>query len=79
WDLPECFAWVQKSGNIDTHELLKTFNCGIGMVLVIDSLNFDGIQEMLTLMHQPFYNIGTLKPSLSDKSDVAYIGQLGYL
>ncbi|MFT6083584.1 MAG: phosphoribosylamine--glycine ligase/phosphoribosylformylglycinamidine cyclo-ligase, partial [Alphaproteobacteria bacterium] len=45
WDLPECFAWVQKSGNIDTHELLKTFNCGIGMVLVIDSLNFDEIQE----------------------------------
>ncbi len=35
WDRPPVFSWLQKSGGIEEAELLRTFNCGIGMVLVV--------------------------------------------
>jgi phosphoribosylformylglycinamidine cyclo-ligase len=35
WQLPALFNWLRKQGNIATEELLRTFNCGVGMVLVV--------------------------------------------
>jgi len=35
WEMPAVFQWLQKAGGIDDLELLRTFNCGIGMVLVV--------------------------------------------
>ena len=37
WDLPPVFQWLAATGGMRTSELLKTFNCGIGMVLVVSS------------------------------------------
>lgn len=34
WDLPAVFAWMAETGNIDDSEMLRSFNCGIGMVVV---------------------------------------------
>ena len=35
WELPDIFKWIQKNGNINDDEMLNTFNCGMGMVLVV--------------------------------------------
>ena len=35
WQFPPVFSWLQDSGNIDGQEMLRTFNCGIGMILVV--------------------------------------------
>ena len=35
WELPPLFYWLHKSGNIDLKELYRTFNCGIGFIIVI--------------------------------------------
>jgi phosphoribosylformylglycinamidine cyclo-ligase len=35
WELPDIFKWIQKNGNITDDEMLNTFNCGMGMVLVV--------------------------------------------
>lgn len=37
WTLPPVFNWLQQAGNIETSEMYRTFNCGVGMVLVVDS------------------------------------------
>ena len=37
WDLPPVFQWLAATGGMHTSELLKTFNCGIGMVLVVSA------------------------------------------
>jgi phosphoribosylformylglycinamidine cyclo-ligase len=36
WDLPPVFRWLAKTANMSEPELLKTFNCGIGMIAFVD-------------------------------------------
>jgi len=37
WQQPEIFNWIQTVGNVDHEEMLRTFNCGIGYVLVVSN------------------------------------------
>jgi hypothetical protein len=39
WVLPPIFKWLQNISNLSQNELLRTFNCGMGMVLVVDAQN----------------------------------------
>src|SRR5688572_7854851 len=34
WDVPPLFRWLQHSGNVPTHDMMRTFNMGIGLVVV---------------------------------------------
>ena len=36
WQRPEVFAWLQQAGNISEAEMLSTFNCGLGLLLIIN-------------------------------------------
>lgn len=35
WKIPDIFSWLQKEGNLSEEEMTRTFNCGIGAVLVV--------------------------------------------
>ena len=37
WQRPAVFDWLQDKGNVDTQEMYRTFNCGVGMVVVVDA------------------------------------------
>lgn len=47
WALPPIFNWLQDSANIDAPELLKTFNCGIGMALIVSADHIDAVSSSL--------------------------------
>ncbi len=47
WEFPGEFKWLKSAGNIEQAEMLKTFNCGIGMVLVINNLAIDNVLSLL--------------------------------
>ncbi|MEV8466329.1 phosphoribosylformylglycinamidine cyclo-ligase [Fluviibacterium sp. DFM31] len=48
WTLPDIFAWLAAEGRIEISEILKTFNAGIGMVLVVDKDQAETLQAVLT-------------------------------
>lgn len=48
WSLPPVFGWLAEAGGIDGAEMLKTFNCGIGMVLVVAPDRADAISALLS-------------------------------
>ncbi|MFT4517887.1 MAG: phosphoribosylformylglycinamidine cyclo-ligase [Halioglobus sp.] len=47
WQWPEVFQWLQASGNVETNEMYRTFNCGVGMVLCVAP---EDLAKSLTLL-----------------------------
>ena len=47
WQRPDFFSWLQDSGNITEREMLTTFNCGIGYLLIVDENDIEGAIEIL--------------------------------
>ncbi len=48
WQMPEVFQWLQKAGSVATNEMYRTFNCGVGMVLVVEQDQVASIQSVIT-------------------------------
>jgi phosphoribosylformylglycinamidine cyclo-ligase len=47
WKQPAVFDWLQEQGNIEATEMYRTFNCGIGMVAVVDAADADNSIALL--------------------------------
>ena len=47
WDTPALFDWLREMGNISPQEMYRTFNCGIGMVLVLDAADAEKALKLL--------------------------------
>ncbi len=72
WPLPPVFGWLAQEGALDQAELLKTFNAGIGMVLVVAADRADALAAELTDAGESVHRIGTV----SEGEGVRYSGQL---
>ena len=58
WDLPPVFQWLAATGGMHTSELLKTFNCGIGMVLVVSADRAAALSRHLSAEGEPVSVLG---------------------
>ncbi len=47
WRWPEVFNWLQQAGNIETREMLTTFNCGLGFLLVVEAAAAEAVADGL--------------------------------
>ena len=56
------FGWLAKAGGVAQGEMLRTFNCGIGMVLVVDAKHSNPIQTMLRASGESVVELGWLEP-----------------
>lgn len=60
WSRPAIFDWLQQAGNIDTDEMLRTFNCGIGFVLVVPADAADAVEAALHAQAEDPVRIGRI-------------------
>ncbi len=60
WELPAVFKWLQQSGNIDDEEMMRTFNCGAGMVLAIDAQQEQQCLQQLRQLGETAWVIGEI-------------------
>lgn len=60
WDVPEVFKWFGKAGDIPIDDILKTFNMGVGMVLIVKKENVSRVKELLEQASETVYEIGSL-------------------
>ena len=58
WTPPPVFQWLQEQGNIQESEMLRTFNHGIGMALLVESSQVDAITQQLQQSGEQVFNIG---------------------
>lgn len=70
WELPAVFRWLQKQGNIESSELYRTFNCGIGMVLCVSPEHHQQALDQLMQMGEQCVTLGTIEPSTSGETAV---------
>ena len=62
WPQTELFAWLQATAAISDFEMNRTFNNGIGMVVVIDAASADACAAMLRDVGETVYEIGVIAP-----------------
>ena len=60
WEMNPIFEWIATRGNISEEEMRKTFNCGIGMVLVIESKDTRETLEILSANGEKAWEIGSI-------------------
>ncbi|MFK8047862.1 MAG: phosphoribosylformylglycinamidine cyclo-ligase [Halioglobus sp.] len=60
WQWPEVFKWLQDKGNVETSEMYRTFNCGVGMVLCVEQENEDAVVAQLRESKLEAWKIGTI-------------------
>jgi len=83
--VPPVFSWLAKAGRLDDAEMLRTFNCGIGMIVVADQAGADAVVAALTDAGEQPVVIGEIGPGTGERSSakgkgdawaVAYEGRL---
>ena len=60
WALPPVFQWVMRQGGVEEREMLRTFNCGIGMVAIVPADKADEAQAILAKAGERVFRIGHL-------------------
>jgi phosphoribosylformylglycinamidine cyclo-ligase len=76
WPVPSIFKYLAKLGEIDTDELLQSFNMGVGMILVVPATSVKSVEADLKKRREKFFRIGRIERSDSGKARVAYSGAL---
>ena len=70
WDRPEIFSWLKNLGNIDEEEILKTLNCGIGLVLIVSPNDAKNIKDYLNKIDEEFFIVGEI---INNKKNISGI------
>lgn len=67
WQWPDIFQWLQIKGNVATNEMLRTFNCGVGMVVCVAAENVDSTLSCLQANNQDAWVIGEVSQSRGER------------
>ncbi|WP_395343397.1 phosphoribosylformylglycinamidine cyclo-ligase [Ningiella sp. W23] len=70
WKWPEIFSFLQSQGNVETHEMYRTFNCGVGLVLVLEDEIAHQCVKLLNELGEEAWVIGEIKPTDSSGQSV---------
>lgn len=73
WQWPEIFNFLQQQGNVEQQEMLRTFNCGVGMVAVIDEQSMNQAQQILDNIGIDSWCLGRIEKTENTKAEVKYL------
>lgn len=75
WDMPPVFGWLKQAGRLSDAEMLRTFNCGIGMVIIADKTRASEVMAALQSAGETPAIIGAVSPPTGEKSDAKGKGE----
>ncbi len=70
WQWPAVFGWLQQAGNVSRHEMYRTFNCGVGMIIALSPENADNALQLLRDAGENAWKIGTIESAPADAEQV---------
>lgn len=72
WTMPAIFNWLQTQGNVEQNEMYKTFNCGVGMVLVVASDELENAIDQLNSDGEKAWHLGEIT-GLQNNKQVSFV------
>jgi phosphoribosylformylglycinamidine cyclo-ligase len=76
WPIPPIFKYLAKLGEIDSDELLQSFNMGIGMIVIVPAANIKDAEADLKRRREKFFRIGRIERGDTGKARLIYSGAL---
>jgi phosphoribosylformylglycinamidine cyclo-ligase len=67
WQWPAIFNWLQQQGNISRHEMYRTFNCGVGMIVVVPAAQLDNALSQLQQAGETAWHLGEIQAAAADE------------
>ena len=72
WTRPPLFDWLQQAGNVEPEEMLRTFNCGIGLCVVVAAGDADAAKAQLEAAGETVWKIGEIVARPAGTEQVIY-------
>lgn len=69
WQWPALFKFLQLQGNVDTYEMYRTFNCGVGMVIAVSSEDSEKALAQLQAAGETAWVIGSIEADVNSTTD----------
>nr|WP_306803752.1 phosphoribosylformylglycinamidine cyclo-ligase [Providencia sp. PROV129] len=60
WQWPSVFSWLQNAGDVSTHEMYRTFNCGVGIIIALPQSEVNTALALLTSLGENAWQIGSI-------------------
>jgi len=60
WSIPPVFSWLHEEGGLSEEEMARTFNCGLGAVLVVAPADAQGVLRQLQAHEEASWIVGSL-------------------
>ncbi len=76
WPVLPIFSYLAKLGHIERDELLRTFNLGVGMILIVPPANLRAVETELKRRREKYYRIGEIRNADSRKAPMVFTGSL---
>ena len=76
WPLPAVFAWLNTEAGLNDADMLRTFNCGLGLIAVVEAAKAGAVIEAFNESGEHAYRIGHLARALGGDPRVGYQGAL---
>ncbi|MGR5318640.1 MULTISPECIES: phosphoribosylformylglycinamidine cyclo-ligase [Vibrio] len=70
WEWPIIFKWLQEKGNVETHEMYRTFNCGVGLVVALPKDQADAAVALLKEEGEKAWVIGEIAQAEANEEQV---------
>lgn len=74
--VPAVFSWLAETGGVEAKEMLRTFNCGIGMIAVVSAENAETVREALAAEGEQVVTLGRMVARAEGAAGTVYTGTL---
>ena len=73
WPRPAVFEWLQREGRVAETEMLRVFNCGVGMAVVVAAQSADAAERALTASGETVFRIGRIESRKAGDPEIVLV------
>ncbi|MBN2032369.1 MAG: phosphoribosylformylglycinamidine cyclo-ligase [Deltaproteobacteria bacterium] len=72
WNTPPVFQFLREAGNLSFREMMRTFNCGLGMIMIVNDGDTDEVLSRLRAMGEIAYRVGEVASRKDDEDPIQF-------